>query len=145
MSIILIKWSNVLKALSFFLSLLQCNQKEIIIVERRKVIMKNKKVITSILSLAFVFMFSLGCVSAATQTRNVVVYTTKGTSGLIICINEHKATCTNSKAKSTVSTKYLVTGGTQSIQNLDSGKTAQIKVTGRLGNAEQTKYSKITF
>lgn len=37
------------------------------------------------LSLAFVFMFSLGCVSAATQTRNVVVYTTKDTSGLIIC------------------------------------------------------------
>ena len=81
--------------------MLQCNQKEIIIVERRKVIKKNKKVITSILSLAFVFMFSLGCVSAATQTRNVVVYTTKDTSGLIICINEHKATCTNSKAKST--------------------------------------------
>ena len=107
--------------------------------------MKNKKVITSILSLAFVFMFSLGCVSAATQTRNVVVYTTKDTSGLIICINEHKATCTNSKAKSTVSTKYLVTGGTQSIKNLDSGKTAQIKVIGRLGNAEQKKYSKITF
>ena len=52
--------------------------------------MKNKKVITSILSLAFVFMFSLGCVSAATQTRNVVVYTTKDTSGLIICINEQK-------------------------------------------------------
>lgn len=107
--------------------------------------MKNKKVITSILSLAFVFMFSLGCVSAATQTRNVVVYTTKDTSGLIICINEHKATCTNSQAKSTVSTKYLVTGGTQSKKNLDSGKTAQIKVIGRLGNAEQTKYSTIKF
>ncbi len=40
----------------------------------------------------------------------------KDTSGLIICINEHKATCTNSQAKSTVSTKYLVTGGTQSIK-----------------------------
>lgn len=52
--------------------------------------MKNKKVITSILSLAFVFMFSLGCVSAATQTRNVVVYTTKDTSGLIICIMSKK-------------------------------------------------------
>ena len=47
--------------------------------------MKNKKVITSILSLAFVFMFSLGCVSAATQTRNVVVYTTDNTSGIVIC------------------------------------------------------------
>lgn len=38
-----------------------------------------------------------------------------------------------------------MTGGTQSIKNLDSGKTAQIKVIGRLGNAEQKKYSKITF
>ncbi|KMV77315.1 hypothetical protein HMPREF0979_02000 [Coprobacillus sp. 8_1_38FAA] len=107
--------------------------------------MKNKKVITSILSLAFVFMFSLGCVSAATQTRNVVVYTTDNTSGIVICINEHKATCTNSKAKSTVSTKYLVIGGTQSIQNLDSGKTAKIKVTGRLGNAKKVKESIIKF
>ena len=107
--------------------------------------MKNKKVITSILSLAFIFMFSLGCVSAATQTRNVVVYTTSDTSGIVICINEHKATCTNSKAKSTVSTKYLVTGGTQSIKNLDSGKTAKIKVTGRLGNAKKVKESIIKF
>lgn len=104
------------------------------------------------LSLAFIFMFSLGCVSAATQTRNVVVYTTSDTSGIVICINEHKATCTNSKATctnskatSTVSTKYLVTGGTQKVSNLDSGKIAKVKITGQLGNAKQTKTSKITF
>lgn len=95
------------------------------------------------LSLAFIFMFSLGCVSAATQTRNVVVYTTSDTSGIVICINEHKATCTNSKAKSTVSTKYLVTGGTQKVSNLDSGKIAKVKITGQLGNAKQTKTSTI--
>lgn len=96
-------------------------------------------------SLAFIFMFSLGCVSAATQTRNVVVYTTSDTSGIVICINEHKATCTNSKAKSTVSTKYLVTGGTQKVSNLDSGKIAKVKITGQLGNAKQTKTSTIRF
>lgn len=90
-------------------------------------------------------MFSFGCVNAATQTRNVVVYTTSDTSGLIISINEHKGTCTNSKAKSTVTTKYLVIGGTQKIENLDSGKTAKIRVTGKLGDVKQVRTSTIKF
>lgn len=107
--------------------------------------MESRRIITSVLSLVFIFMFSFSCVNAATETRNVVVYTTSDTSGMIICINEHKATCTNSNAKSSVTTKFLISGGTQKIQNLDSGKTAKVKITGQLGNAKQSKTSTIKF
>ena len=107
--------------------------------------MTKKHMMTSILSISFLLMVSLCCVSAASEIRNVVIYTTADTSGAIISINEHKGTCTNSKAKSTVTNKFLVLSGTQTIENLDSGKTAKVRITGKLGNAKQTKVSTIEF
>lgn len=107
--------------------------------------MRRKHVIATIISLAFVFIFSLGCVNAATDARNVVIYTTADTSGIMISINEHKATCTGSTARSTVTNKFLVFGGSQIVENKDSGKTAKVKITGKLGNAKQSKTSTIKF
>ena len=107
--------------------------------------MKLKNIFASALSLAFILMFSICCADAATKYRNVPIYTTSDTSGIIISINEHKGTCTDSKARSTVTTKYLIIGGTQKTENLDSGKTAKVRITGKLGDAKQTKTSTIKF
>ena len=41
MSIILIKWSNVLKVLSFYQGLLQCNQKEIFDIKKENKYINN--------------------------------------------------------------------------------------------------------
>ena len=107
--------------------------------------MKFRNIFASALSLAFILMFSICCADAATKYRNVPIYTTSDTSGIIISINEHKGTCTGSKARSTVTTKYLIIGGTQKTENLDSGKTAKVRITGKLGDAKQTKTSTIKF
>ena len=105
----------------------------------------KKYFISALLSTLFIFLFTIGCVNAETQIRNVVVYTTADTSGLIISINEHKGTFNGTTAKSTVTNKYLVFSGTQKIENKDSGRTAKVVITGQLGNTKQSKTSTIKF